>query len=525
MTTGHGPRLSRERATGSTGERMVATSHPLAVQAAIDILDRGGTAADAAVAAAAVLNVVDPRSTGVGGDAFCMYWPSGDRSPSGLAAAGAAPARMTCEAVRAAGHATMPDAGPWSVTIPGAVAGWDALLSRFGRLGLGDVLAPAIRIAHDGFAVTPMVAEEWKTAAAKLKRYEASAHTYLPSGRAPRAGETFFNPDLAATLDTIAAEGAQALYKGRLAEAIGAAVASTGGPLRADDLAGWSGPEWVAPLEGRYRGVDVYEMPPPGQGIAVLSALGIYDVLQLSDAADKEHGAIEAMKMAFADADAYVADPRVVDVPGGALLSPRYLARRAGEIDLARASIGRAGRPGDTVYVAVVDEQGNACSFIQSLYEGFGSGLTASGTGIVLQNRGSNFVVDPGHPNCVAPGKRPYHTIIPAQLGRAGEFFACLGVVGGFMQPQGQMQIIRRLIDDGASPAEAVGAPRWRYLKDRIVAFEPGYDPDTVSALEHRGHVIQQLGRFRAGGAQLIVKSGDGLTGASDPRKDGTARG
>lgn len=509
----------------STGERMVATSHPLAVQAASEILDRSGTAADAAVAAAAVLNVVDPRSTGIGGDAFALYWPNGTLTPVGLAAAGSAPAAMTVDAIRRAGHVTMPSDGPWSVTVPGSVAGWEALLSRFGRLSLGDVLAPAIRAAREGFRVTPTIAEEWRTADAKLRSDEASAFVYLPLGRSPHAGELFFNPDLASSLEEIASEGCATFYKGRLAAAIEAAVEAAGGPLTADDLANWSGPEWLDPIKGRYRDFDIYEIPPPGQGIVALMALAVCDRLDLRDPVDREHAAIEAVKLAFADAMSYVADPEVVSVATDALLSNDYLSARADQVDMASASIGRPGRPGDTVYVAVADQAGNVCSFIQSLYEGFGSGLTVSGTGIVLQNRASNFVLDPDHPNCVAPGKRPYHTIIPALLGRDEEFYACLGVVGGFMQPQGQMQIIRRLVDDGAHPFDAVSAPRWRHIRDRTVAFEPDFDREMVSSLEGRGHEVEELGRFEAGGAQLIVRSSSGYIGASDPRKDGVAHG
>lgn len=508
-----------------SGSRMVATSHPLAAEAAVDIMDEGGTAADAAVAAAAILNVVDPRSTGIGGDAFALYWAAGDIGPKALAAAGTAPEGMTLEAVTGAGFGAMPKEGPWTATVPGSVAGWDAMLSRYGRLGLRRVLASAIETARAGFTVTPIIAKEWQEATDKLRRCEESSRVYLPSGRAPREGERFDNPDLAGSLEAIASDGAGVFYEGFLAEAIGDVVETAGGPLSAKDLATWNGSDWIDPIRGRYREVDVYEIPPPGQGIVALMALGIYEAIGPDDPVDKEHAAIEAMKLAFADASAYVADPRVTEVPTESLLSPEYLSNRRQRIDMEKASIGCPGRPGDTVYVAVVDADGNACSFIQSLYEGFGSGVTVPRTGIVLQNRGSNFVLDPDHPNCVSPGKRPYHTIIPALLGRNGEFHGCLGVVGGFMQPQGQLQIIRRLVDDGASPQEAIDAPRWRYIKGRTVAFESGYDRGTVAALERKGHDIVELRRFEAGGAQLIVRAEEGVTGASDPRKDGVIQG
>lgn len=517
--------LTRERVTSGSGERMVATSHPLAVQAAVIIMDQGGTAADAAVAAAAILNVVDPRSTGIGGDAFALYWRAGDPAPIGLSAAGPAPAAMTLGSLNDAGHSSMPQEGPWSITVPGSVAGWERLLSRFGRKDLAEVLAPAIAVARKGFVVAPKVAEEWRSASSKLMRHEESARVYLPSGRSPKEGERFVNPDLASSLEALAEEGTKVFYEGWLAASIGGAVASEGGPLTADDLSSWSGAEWVSPIIGRFRDVDVYEIPPPGQGIVALMALAIFEAFDVADPVDREHAAIEAIKLAFADAAAYVADPKAGAVPTEALLSPTYLRERSGQIDMSSASHGEAGDPGDTVYLAVVDGHGNACSFIQSLYEGFGSGITVPGTGIVMQNRGSNFVLDRDHPNCVAPGKRPYHTIIPALLGRNGGFRGCLGVVGGFMQPQAQMQILRHLVDDGMSPQEAVDGPRWRFIEGKSVAFEPGFDPAIVAGLASRGHEVKDLGSFEAGGAQLIVKGADGLMGASDPRKDGVVHG
>lgn len=503
-------------------ERMVATSHPLAVNAAVQMLDEGGTAADAAVAAAAMLGVVDPRSTGIGGDAFALYWPTGDPGPAGLAAAGTAPSGMDLEALIGQGFDAMPVEGPWTVSIPGSVAGWTKLLSRFGHFHLDRVLAPAIGVARHGFKVTPVIAEEWQTATNKLRRYEDSASVYLPFDRAPRQGEVFRNPDLARSMEIIASEGSDAFYKGELAEAIGAAVATAGGPLTAQDLSSWRGAEWIESIQGHYRGVDVYEMPPPGQGLIVLVALGIYDRIQVEGRGNAAHAAIEAIKMAFSDGADYVADPRMNQVPIETLLSPGYLSHRARQIDMEKASTSDAGRPVDTVYVAVVDNDGNACSFIQSLYEGFGSGLTVPGTGILLQNRASNFVLDSAHPNCVAPGKRPYHTIIPAMLGQDGEFYGCLGVVGDFMQPQGQFQIIRHLVDEGASPSEAVAAPRWRYIGATALAIEPGFDTEIVAALELKGHDVRELMQGQAGGAQVIVRNAAGLLGASDPRKDGT---
>jgi gamma-glutamyltranspeptidase/glutathione hydrolase len=517
--------VARPDATTAAERGMVATSHPLAVRAGVEMLAAGGTAADAAIAAAAVLCVVDPRSTGIGGDAFALHWAPGDRGPTALAGAGPAPAGLTPEALASAGFDSMPQVGPWAITVPGAVSAWEELLGRHGRLGLERVLVPAIALAADGFEVTPIVAEEWRSALPRLAHDEAARALLAPGGRPPAAGERWANPELAAVLREIAASGAAAFYRGRTAERIGAAVERAGGPLRAADLAAWTGAEWVAPLRRRFRDADVFQLPPPGQGLIVLEALGIFEPLDRPTRADEEHAAIEAIKLAFADAARHVADPAVQDVPTERLLSDGHLAERRARIDMAAAGAATAGAVSDTVYVAAVDGEGGACSLIQSLYEGFGSGTAVAGTGIVLQNRGSGFVLEPGHPNRVAPGKRPYHTIIPAMLGRGDAFLGCLGVVGGFMQPQGQMQILRHLLDHGMGPQAAVEARRVRFTGGRDIAVEPGYDRDVAAELARRGHVIAELDRFSAGGAQAILRDGDRLRGASDPRKDGIALG
>jgi gamma-glutamyltranspeptidase/glutathione hydrolase len=504
---------------------MVVSSHPLAVSTGLEVLGEGGSAADAAIATAAVLCVVDPRSTGIGGDAFALYWDVRAQRPTGLGAAGVAPGGMTLDALRAQGFDAMPEAGPWSITVPGAVAGWRTLHERFGELPWGRLLQPAIELATDGFEVTPMVAHEWATAETKLKANDEATRVFLPEGKAPPEGRRFVQPDLARSLEIISEQGPGSFYKGDIADAIGAAVEDLGGPLRAEDLAEWSGPEWVDPIARRYRSVDVFEFPPPGQGLIVLQALGMYEGLEPGDEIDREHAAIEAIKLGFADASAYVADPDVANVPVGGLLSDDYLRHRAELIDMNAAREAAAGSPTDTVYLAVVDRNGAACSFIQSLYEGFGSGIVAPGTGITLQNRGANFSLDPTHPNSAAPGKRPYHTIIPAMVGDDSGFAGCLGVVGGFQQPQGQVQIIRNVLDRGMSPQEAIAAPRWRFTGGLDVAFEPSFDRAVVDGLKARGHRVSELGRFEAGGAQMIVRRGDALVGGSDPRKDGVARG
>lgn len=500
---------------------MVVTSHPLAVKAGLDALTSGGTAADAAVAAAAVLCVVDPRSTGIGGDACAQYWAPGDPAPTGLVAAGPAPEGLSIDALRSAGFSEMPTAGPWTVTVPGAVAGWHAILERFGKLGLDRVLWAAIELARSGFEVTPIVAEEWAASAARVARDASAREVFLPGGRSPAAGERFRNPELADVLSAIAADGPGVMYVGSIAERIGAAVEAAGGPLRSSDLAAWEGPEWIEPLRVPFRGVDVFELPPPSQGLVVLEALGIYAGLELRERVERVHASIEALKLAFADARAYVADPRVRAVPVTGILREEYFAERRASLRLDRASQTVPGRPEDTVYVAAVDEEGAVCSLIQSLYDGFGSGVGVPGTGIVLQNRGAGFVMEEDHPNRPEPGKRPYHTIIPAMLGRDGSPAGALGVVGGFMQPQGQFQILQALFEDGLEPQQAVDRPRFRILGGLDVGLERSFDETLASALTARGHLIRELSRFEAGGAQLILRVGDRYVGASDHRKDG----
>lgn len=505
---------------------MVATSHPLAVRAALEMLDAGGTAADAAVAAAAVLTVVDPRSTGLGGDAFALYWEPGASRPVGLAAAGCAPAGLHLDALRAAGHRTMPVDGAWSITVPGAPAGWEVLLARFGRLDVGRVLGPAIALAEEGTPVLPAVAAEWASTVPKLQRsLDEGVRPFLPGGRAPRPDERFAIPELAATLRTFAAEGAAPFYGGALAERIGAAVEAAGGPLRAADLAAWDGPTWVDPICTGFRGLDVFQLPPPNQGLVVLEALGIYGGLATDGVVDADHASIEALKLAYEDANRHIADPDVAPVPVERLLSADHLADQRARITPDAVLAGDVGRPSDTVYLAVADAEGGACSFIQSVYDGFGSGIGVPGTGLMLQNRASGFTMAEGHPNCVAPGKRPFHTIIPAMLGRGSELAGCLGVVGGYMQPQGQVQILRNLLDRGMTAQEAVDAPRFRVYRDREVALEDGYPDEVARGLAERGHMIVRLDPHERGGAQLVLRDADGFRGGSDSRKDGFAGG
>ena len=503
------------------GQGMVVTSQPLAVEAGLEALEDGGSAVDAAVAAAAVLTVVDPRSTGLGGDLFALCWKAGEPAPTGLASAGVAPAGLTLDALRAAGHATMPVDGAWSVTVPGAAAGWEALLERFGRLGRERVLAAAIRHADSGFVVSGYVAEEWVSAEAKLRAHPVAAGWFLPDGAAPVAGQTLAIPALARSLERFACQGSAPFYRGDIAHRLAAAVEEAGGALRASDLAEWAGPEWVPSISAAYRGVAVHEMPPPGQGVVVLEALRIFDGLQPSGETQEEHALIESLKAAFADAADTVADPAVTRVPVEDLLSDRNVAARRERISSREPAEAVIGRPSDTVYVAVIDGEGNGCSLIQSLYDGFGSGIAAPDTGIVVQNRASGFLMVDGHPNCPAPRKRPLHTILPAMLERDGRLAGCLGVVGGYMQPQGQAQILRNLLVRGMAPQDALDAPRFRVYKRRRLAVEAEYPRPLADQLQALGHELEPLPRRESGGAQLILATPVGLEGASDPRKDG----
>jgi gamma-glutamyltranspeptidase/glutathione hydrolase len=491
---------------------MAATSHPLATRAAVSMLDQGGNACDAAVAAAAVLCVCEPMSTGVGGDAFALVWRDG--SLSGLNASGRAPAAADPDALD---H--VPLFGPQSVTVPGAVAGWAALLERHGRLGLDRCLVPAIDAAERGFAATPVIADAWAGLAPHLAADPELARCFTP---APRVAEVTRNPPLAATLRRIADSGADALYRGPIAEAICAASW-----LAESDLASHEA-EWVEPLRLRYRDVEVCELPPNGQGATALQALGIVDGLDIAGAgdADRVHLLAEAMKLAFADADRHIGDRAL---PAG-YLDPAYLTARRGEIDPARARHPAPGTlpSGGTVYLCVVDEDRTACSFIQSLYHGFGSRVGAPGTGIALQNRGAGFTLEPGHPNRLAPGRRPFHTIIPGVLIRDGGLLGPFGVMGGHMQAQGHLQFVTGVVDRGLDPQEALDAARFRCDPDAGgwgLALEPGLRSvaDNLRGRGHRVGLDPDPSGF--GGGQAILLQGDALAGGSDPRKDGHAAG
>jgi gamma-glutamyltranspeptidase / glutathione hydrolase len=511
---------------------IVATSQPLAAQAGLRVLQDGGNAVDAAVTAAAVLAVVEPQSTGLGGDGFALLYLARERRVLALNASGRAPEAASHEQVAALCRGRLPATGALTVTVPGVVDGWETLLRAHGTYTLAQALAPAIHYAEAGFPVSEITGQAWAQSTDKLRRDEGGAATYLLDGRAPRIGQPFRQPDLARTLRDLAAGGAEAFYRGPLAVRIAAYVQANGGLLSAGDLAAHSS-AWETPIEIAYRGHRVLECPPNGQGLVVLQALGILEGLDLPAMkwgfADTLHLQIEALKLAFADAARYVADPEQAPPPVAGLLAPQYLDGRRALIDPQRAHVGYApGRPGDTVYITVVDGQRNAVSLINSIYGHFGSGLVPPGTGIVLQNRGALFTLDPAHPNCIAPRKRPYHTIIPALLLRGQELVASLGVVGAMMQPQGQVQVLSNLLDFGMDVQEALDAPRFYWQEGLRVAFETGLTHISRLELEKRGHeVTTNASPMTMGGAQFIrIDPETGvLQGASDPRKDGCAAG
>jgi gamma-glutamyltranspeptidase/glutathione hydrolase len=517
---------------------VVATSHPWAAQAGLSMLQRGGNAVDAAIATAAAMTLLEPCSNGLGSDAFCLLW-DGTRL-HGLNASGAAPAAWTPEWFRRRhGDAARPPRRGWdSVTVPGAVGAWAALSERFGRLPFADLLAPAIDVAERGSAVPVVVQHKWALAAqvADLTSQPGFEAAFLPHGRAPRAGERFVLPGAAAALRAIALTKGEAYYRGEIAQAIERHARAHGGALTAADMAAYR-PEWVEPIAVDYRnGCRLHEIPPNGQGIAALIALGIlrhFDIETLDpDGPECQHLQIEAMKLGFADAYRYVSDPRTMEVTPEQLLDDTYLAERARLVDPKRAQAFGAGRPaGGTIYLTAADDSGMMVSFIQSNFMGFGSGVVVPEFGISLHNRGHDFSLDPRSPNVVAPGKRPFHTIIPAFLTRDGEPAMSFGVMGGNMQPQGHLQTLVRMIDHRQNPQAACDAPRWRFDQGLTLNAEATMPAATVQGLLDRGHEIVQLRDSYQdfGAGQFIWRLGDpatdGYVAASDPRRDGIAAG
>jgi gamma-glutamyltranspeptidase/glutathione hydrolase len=536
------PRATRSVVLARNG--LIATSQPLASAAGLRVLQQGGNAIDAAVTAAAVLAVVEPTMNGPGGDLFAIVYDAKTKSIRALNASGRSPAAATPAEFTRRGLDEIPYRGELSISVPGVVDGWNELLARHGTRTLAQALEPAIAYARDGFAVSEIIATQWADAARTLARDPAAAKTFLPGGRAPAAGEVFRNPNLAATLEQIAKGGRDAFYRGPIATAIAADIRARKGLLAESDFAAHRS-DWVQPISTTYRGHDVLEMPPNTQGAVALEMLNIlegYDLKALGhNSAAYLHLLVEAKRIAFADREAWLADYDAV--PRAALermLSKAYAAERRKEIDPNRAAAsygplkigGSAPAPavppearGDTIYLTAADRDGNVVSLIQSIFENFGSGIVAGDTGIVLHNRGNLFSLTPGHPNYLAPGKRPFHTLVPAMVLKDKRPWLSFGVMGGDMQPQGHVQVLLNLIDFGMNVQEAGEAPRFRHSAAGL-ALESAITPEARYGLDARGHrVIAQVGAFGGYQAILIDPKTGVLMGGSDPRKDGLAIG
>ncbi len=502
---------------------MAATSHPLATQIALDILKKGGTAVDAAIAANAALGLMEPTGNGIGGDLFAIVWDAKTRKLYGLNASGRSPKSLTLEYFKKHGYKKIPSHGPLPVTVPGCVDGWFELHRKFGRLPMTDILEPAIRYAREGFPVTELIAYYWQRSVPILRKYPNFEKIFTINGRAPRKGEIFRNPYLANTLEKIAREGRDVFYKGEIARTIADYMKRNGGFLSYEDLAAHKS-EWVEPVSTNYRGYDVWELPPNGQGIAALQMLNIlegYDIASMGfGSADYLHVLIEAKKLAFEDRAKFYADPVFNDIPVQWLISKEYAAERRKLINMKRA--GRSYPPGnpalhdgDTIYLTVADTEGNMVSLIQSNFRGMGSGMTPDDLGFILQDRGELFNLEEGHFNTYAPGKRPFHTIIPAFVTKDGKPFLSFGVMGGDMQPQGHVQILVNIIDFGMNLQEAGDAPRIRHAGSSqptggkmtdggVVYMESGFDYEVIRELRRRGHRIAwSIGGY--GGYQAIM--------------------
>lgn len=510
----------------------VACEHPGAALAGIRVLDAGGTAADACVAMAACMAVVAPMATGMGGDAFLLFYEAETGSVLGTNGSGRAPGAATIEKLRDRGVSEMPERGGLTITVPGAVRLWEDAAASLGNLPLARLLEPAWELAENGYPVPEVFARYWEVGEDLLRKNEAASRALLIEGRAPGPGEVFQQPDLAATLSAVAEGGADAFYNGEIARSMARAAQEAGGYLSEEDLAGHES-TWVEPISTDYRGVRVYEIPPPGQGIAALEMLNILEEFDLGDldpmGADRIHLEVEAKKLAFEDLYTKVGDPQFSEIPTGRLISMEYAAALRERISPDQAS-GRIAEPAlgeDTTYLCAVDAGGNGCSFINSLYMGFGSGVVAGGTGVCLQNRGKSFRLDPDHPNALEPGKRPLHTIIPglATSSATGALWATFGVMGGSMQPQGHAQLLSNLIDHDMNPQDAVDHPRHFHEGDTLLV--EGRVPEReVERLRSKGHNVEVGENYviPTGGAQLIRLLEDGVRACgSDPRKDGCA--
>jgi gamma-glutamyltranspeptidase / glutathione hydrolase len=506
-------------------DNVVCTSQPLAAQTGLRMLGEGGSAVDAAIATAIALTVVEPVSNGIGSDAFAIVWDGHELH--GLNASGRSPAAWTPEYFGGSG---VPLLGWNSVTVPGAVSAWVELHANFGKLPFERLFEPAISYARNGFLLSPTIADQWAAQVPLFESQPGFAEAFMPNGRAPHAGELVRLPDHAGTLETIAATNGESFYRGDLAARLEAHSTANGGAMRAADLAEHRA-DWVGTITGGYRGYTVHEIPPNGQGIVALVALGIlkhFDMGSLPvDSAESVHLQIEAVKLAFADAQAYVSDLDYMTVGPERLLDEDYLRERATLIDPHRARPAFAGTPrGGTVYLTAADSSGLMVSMIQSNYMGFGSGVVVPGTGIALQNRGADFVAQPGHPNQVGPGKRPYHTIIPGFLTKDGAAVMSFGVMGGPMQPQGHVQVVGRIVDHGQNPQAACDGPRFRWAQGLEVCCENGFPTATLDGLRSRGHLLVTTSDYNQfGSCQAIWRLEDGYLAVSDPRRDGQAAG
>ncbi|EMA47077.1 gamma-glutamyltransferase [Halobiforma nitratireducens] len=548
-------RYNSRRSTAYGNRGMVATSQPLAAEAGLSVLRDGGNAFDAAVATAAALNVVEPTSTGLGGDVFALY-RTADGEVGAMRSCGHAPADATIETVRGAleeadedelesyypesrGYAVdsdddtddleMPFLGPHAVTVPGTARGWETTVEDLGRKSLSDVLEPAIHYATEGYPVSEVIASHW-TGAEELFTDAHAREAYLFDGESPDPGETVTLPELGESLRKIAEQGADVVYEGEIADAIVDEIQSAGGFMTHEDLAAFE-PEFVDPVSTTYNGTELYELPPNNQGLLALEALNIAEEIGAGehdyDSAERIHAFAEAMKLAFVDGHHYVTDPEFEEIPP--LASKEYARERAQAIGDSPISDPQVGVPNanaedaDTVLLTVGDEEGNLVSYINSRFAGFGSGLVAGETGIALQNRGASFSLDPDHPNSLEPRKRPFHTLVPAVAKLDEDDWMAFGVMGGYMQPQGHLQVVSNLVDYGMSPQAALDAPRWRYREDGTIGVEERLPAKTK--LARKGHDVGVLPPVMFGGAQLVRRRGDTLAGATEPRKDGVAIG
>jgi gamma-glutamyltranspeptidase/glutathione hydrolase len=524
------------RSTVYAASGAVATSQPLASAAGLEVLRQGGNAIDAAIAAAAVLSVTEPHMTGIGGDMFAIVWLAREQKLIALNASGRAGSLMTREALQARGFRAGSQQGVMSVTVPGALAGWDLLVRTHGRRSLAQALQPAIGYARDGFPVSPIIAAQWADETAFLQRDSAAAATYLPGGRAPKAGEWFRNPDYARTLQEIADNGIGTFYGGALGQRIVARLSALNGFITLDDLRK-NAPNWVTPISVPFRGYRVWELPPNNQGIAALEMLRILEPYDLKAMGHNSpaylHHLIEAKKLAYADLDRFVGDADHLDMPAERMLTDEFIAERRRHLNTTRAQErvdpGPLRTQSETIYLAVADAEGNMVSFINSIYDYFGSGIVVPGTGFALHNRGAGFTLTTGLPNTVAPGKRPFHTLIPGFVTHAvdgrEQAYMSFGLMGGGVQAQGHVQFLLNHFVFGMDVQAAIDAPRFRHYDRLRVALEAPVGDTVRAALKRMGHVLIDQPPIAFGGAQAIVRLPKGFAAGSDPRKDGMAVG